>query len=128
VGDEELVRAAALDYFEGWYDAEESRVDRALHPALVKRSAEPTDGERLLRTTTKQMMVDYVRQGGGLADRTDETIEVTVCDVHRDIASAVVRSAQYREYLHLVRTPEGWQVVHAFWQLTEAPSGGAPDR
>ena len=119
MGDHELVRAAALDYFEGWYDADETRVARALHPGLVKRSAELTDGERPLRTTTKEMMLDYVRHGGGVADRTDEAIEVVVVDVHRDIASAVVCSAQYREYLHLVRTPEGWQVVHAFWQLTE---------
>jgi hypothetical protein len=122
VGDEELVRAAALDYFEGWYDADEARVDRALHPGLVKRSAERIDGELLLRTTTKQMMLDYVREGGGAADRTDEAIDVTVGDVHRDIASAVVRSAQYREYLHLVRTAEGWQIVHAFWQFTEPSS------
>ena len=119
MGDDELVRAAALDYFEGWYDADETRVDRALHPGLVKRSAERTDGERPMRTTTKEMMLDHVRHGGGLADRTDEAIEVVVVDVHRDIASAVVRSAQYREYLHLVRADEGWQVVQAFWQLTE---------
>jgi len=122
VSDEELVRAAALDYFEGWYDADEARVDRALHSGLVKRSAERTDGDLLMRTTTKQMMLDYVREGGGVADRTDDPIDVTVVDVHRDIASAVVRSAQYREYLHLVRTAEGWQVAHAFWQLTEPSS------
>jgi len=122
MSDEELVRAAALDYFEGWYDADEARVDRALHPGLVKRSAERIDGDLPMRTTTKQMMLDYVREGGGLADRTDDAIDVTVVDVHRDIASAVVRSAQYREYLHLVRTAEGWQIAHAFWQLTEPSS------
>jgi hypothetical protein len=119
VNDEELIRAAALDYFEGWYDADETRVDRALHPRLVKRSAEEAGGERLGRDTSKELMLDYVRQGGGVADRTEEDIEVSVVDVHRDIASAVVRSAQYREYLHLVRAAEGWQVVHAFWQFTE---------
>jgi hypothetical protein len=36
-----------------------------------------------------------------------------------------VRSRQYREYLHLLRTPEGWQIVHAFWQLTD-PGQGPP--
>jgi Putative lumazine-binding len=118
VNDEDLIRAAALDYFEGWYDADQTRVDRALHPRLVKRSAEQPGGERLGSDTSKEMMLDFVREGGGVADRTEEAIEVTVADVHRDIATAVVRSAQYREYLHLVRTTEGWQVVHAFWQFT----------
>ena len=40
-------------------------------------------------------------------------------DIHHDIAAAVVRSAQYREYLHLLRTPDGWRTVTAFWQLTD---------
>lgn len=36
---------AALDYFEGWFDSDVARIDRALHPELVKRRAgagEPT--------------------------------------------------------------------------------------
>jgi hypothetical protein len=122
VDDEELVRAAALDYFEGWYAADEARVDRSLHAGLVKRSAEPSGSDELGPTTSKSMMLGYVREGGGIADRTDDPIEVIVVDIHRDIASAVVRSAQYREYLHLVRGSQGWQVTNAFWQFTEPPS------
>ena len=40
-------------------------------------------------------------------------------DVYGEIASVVVRSPEYREYLHLVRTPEGWQIVNAFFRMTE---------
>jgi hypothetical protein len=47
---------------------------------------------------------------------TDRRIEVEVIDVHDGIATAVVRSAIYREYLHLIRTSEGWKIVNALWQ------------
>jgi hypothetical protein len=35
---EQAIAAAALDYYEGWFNKEPNRMDRALHPELVKRS------------------------------------------------------------------------------------------
>lgn len=111
------VRAAVRDYFEGWYDADLIRIDRALHPGLVKRSIDQVrDGTG---PTTKERMLELVRLGGGTEDKTDDPIEISVLDVHHDIACAVVRSAQYREYVHLIHSPAGWQVAQAFWRLTD---------
>ncbi len=125
MNDEDAVEAAALDYFEGWYDADLERVDRALHPHLVKRWAAEASGENP-SVTTKEMMLDFVRRGGGAEDKTDDPIAVDVIDVHRNIATAMVRSAQYREYLHLLRTPDGWRIVDAFWQFTEPAPPAQP--
>jgi len=118
VNETDAVVATALDYFEGWYGADAARLEQALHPQLVKRSAAQAGGEPP-GVTTKERILDLARQGGGAEDRTDDPIEVTVVDIHHDIAAAVVRSAQYREYLHLLRTPDGWRIVNAFWQFTE---------
>jgi hypothetical protein len=117
VNDVEAVVATALDYFEGWYDGDVLRVDRALHAELVKRSADQV-GAGSPSVTTKGRILELVRQGAGAEDKTEDPIEVAVVDIHHDIATAVVRSAQYREYLHLLRTPEGWRIVGAFWQYT----------
>ena len=117
MSDTEAVRAAAMEYFEGWYDADLARVDPVLHPQLVKRSADQV-GADSPSVTTKERFLELVRAGGGAEDKTDDPIEVTVVDIHHDIAAAVVRSAQYREYLHLLRTPDGWRIVNAFWTLT----------
>jgi hypothetical protein len=35
-----------------------------------------------------------------------------------DIATAVVDSHVYREYLHLVRTDGDWKIVNALWAWT----------
>jgi len=106
------VVAAARDYFEGWFDGDEARMDRALHPNLVKRQA----GEEL-GITTKERMLDLTRRGEGKEDAADRTLDIEVTDIYGDIASATVRSAVYHEYLQLVRTRDGWKIANALWQF-----------
>jgi hypothetical protein len=105
--------ATALDYFEGWFDGDAERIERALHPALAKRGPK-------LRTTTKDDMVTWTKEGQGKAEDPGpgRRIDVTVVDVHGNIASAVVDSDVYREYLHLVRTDDGWKILNALWHST----------
>ena len=121
MADDERVRATVLDYFEGWYDADTERMAHALHPELVKRWAGDTHGVRLGRILDKPTMVAKTAEGGGSDSRPTgaDPFEVEVLDVYGEIATAIVRSPEYREYLHLVRTPEGWQIVNAFFRMTE---------
>jgi len=106
-----------LDYFEGWFDGDVGRMERALHPSLAKRSLEPD--ARTLNETTAQWMIDATARGlGRERDPGDRRIEVEVEDVYGTVASATVRSAVYREYVQLVRTPEGWKIVNALWAWT----------
>ena len=108
--DHELITQAVHDYFEGWFDADVARMDRALRADLVKRSLAEDDAAVL----TKDIMLRACAEGEGTraADRWP-TIDIT--DVCGDIASAVVCSAPYREYLHLVRTGDGWKIADALW-------------
>ena len=109
------VPRVALDYFEGWFDGDVERMRRALHPELAKRTLR----DESLRTTTAQRMIDETASGEGRReDPGNREIEVTVEDVHGPIASVTVRSAVYREYLQLVRTPEGWKIVNALWEYS----------
>jgi len=105
--------ATVLDYFEGWFDGDAARMERALHRELAKRGPQ-------LRTVTKDEMVAATAEGEGKAKDPGpgRRIDVAVVDVHGNIASAVVDSDVYREYLHLFRTDEGWKIVNALWQST----------
>ena len=111
--DERAVVATALDYFEGWFHGDEVRMARALHPNLVKRRV----GDEL-GITTRERMLELTRQGEGRADAGDGRLDVEVTGLYGDIASATVRSAVYHEYLHLVRTRDGWKIANALWQPT----------
>ena len=109
-GTARAIERAVLDYYEGWYDADVERIDRALHPDLVKRRA----GEQL-GITTKARMLELTAAGEGRADGADRTLEVELLHVQDELASVVVRAAVYHELLHLVRTGEGWKIANALW-------------
>jgi hypothetical protein len=106
-----------FDYFEGWFDGDTARMDRALHRDLVKRS--PGDDQASsLGITTAARMIELTGTGEGRAAGADRKIEVDILDVYEDIATVVVRSVPYHEYLHLVRTRDGWKIANALWRPT----------
>lgn len=108
----ELIRGAALDYFEGWFDGDAERMDRALHPELVKRRA----GDEL-GVITKEQMVGWTQEGLGKRDA-DRAVEVEVSEVYEQIATVIVRSTPFHEYLHLVRTDDGWKIANTLYVRT----------
>lgn len=112
----EAVRRAALDYFEGWFDGDPERMDRSLHSSLVKRRADD------LTPITKEQMVGATREGAGKRESGRE-LEVEVVEVYGDIATVIVRAVPFREYLHLVRGVEGWQITNALYTRCEAVGG-----
>jgi hypothetical protein len=107
---EQEITATVLDYFEGWFEGDPERMDRALHPDLVKRQAGQTMG-----ITTKEQMVEWTRKGEGKPDAGE--IQISIEDVGEDIASVTVLGGVYHEYVHLVHTPEGWKVANALWRF-----------
>jgi hypothetical protein len=115
--DEELITQVARDYFEGWFDGDVSRMDRALHADLVKRGHGDLEGNTL-GIITKTQMLEMTAAGEGAADAADRRLDVTIEDVYEDVASVTVRSAPYREYLHLVRTSDGWKIANALYRPT----------
>jgi hypothetical protein len=110
------IERTVLDYFEGWFGGDPARMERALHPELVKRSLE--SGETL-RTITAESMIEATARGFGKdEDPGDLRIEIEVEDVLGELANVTVRSVVYTEYLHLARTSDGWKIVNDVWQLT----------
>jgi len=120
--DVEAVRHVVEDYFLGWFDGDADRMRRALHPDLVKRSHRSVDGGSLALTSigTAQRMIDLTAAGQGRsADPDERRFDVVVDDIHGSIATARVNSVPFREYVHLVQTPEGWRIVDALWTWTD---------
>jgi hypothetical protein len=106
------IEQTVRDYFEGWYDADVARMDRALHPALVKRSVVSD------RITTKERMLELTAAGEGRQDGVDRSLSIRIEDVREDIASVTIESAVYHEYVHLVKTPDGWRIANALWRYS----------
>lgn len=117
--DELAVKQAALDYIEGWYEANPERMERALHPDLVKRYVIklPT-GKEILESVSAQAMVEMTRAGGGSkTPKEKQQNEVVVLDIDGDIATAKATSADYVDYLQLAKTNGQWKIVNVLWRL-----------
>ena len=112
------IRAVVLDYFEGWFAGDTERMDRALHADLVKRWPGEDQAEAL-GITTKDRMLELTARGAGREDVGDGTLDVVIEDVSTDIASVTVLGGVYHEYLHLVRTRDGWKIANALWQFRD---------
>ena len=119
--DETAIRACLLDYFDGWFDGDAARMDRALHPGLAKHALNQ-DASRsgILDVTTKDEMVEATKRGmGKQRDTPDRGIRIAVLGVSGDIACASVHSTVYVEYALLARTTDGWRITSAVWRWAE---------
>jgi hypothetical protein len=116
--DEAAIRTCLLDYFEGWFDGDADRMDRALHPGLAKHALGQDPGRsQVLDVTTRDEMVEATRRGLGRdRDEPDRGIRIDVLGVSGAIACAVVHSAVYVEYALLARTGDGWRITATLWR------------
>ena len=119
--DAAAIHGCLLDYFEGWFDGDAARMDRALHPGLAKHSlGQGPDRSDTIDLTTKHEMVEATRQGKGRSrDVPDRAIRIDIASVSGDIASAIVHSAVYVEYALLARTADGWRIMSTLWHWAE---------
>lgn len=106
------VESAVRLYIDSWHRGEADGMGRSLHDELVKRRVdlEAPSGSGTLSEVTKAQMVEYTAAGGG--GEPDTPVEVVVDHVEGDIASARVGTPHYLDYVHLVRTADGWQIVN----------------
>jgi hypothetical protein len=120
---DQAITAAALDYYEGWFDGEAERIERALHPDLVKRSL--SDDGASVETISARVMIDATAKGVGLTrdpGRQARGIEITVDHVYGSIATVTATSAVYVDYLQLARTRDGWKIVNVLWDWVGRPA------
>lgn len=116
--DKTAIRQAALDYIEGWYQADAARMDRALHKELVKRLIMSAGGTEQFSSLTKAQMVEATQKGGGKKRPADTwNIKVEILDVYRDIASVRTECADYIDYLQLAKSEGQWKIVNVLWQF-----------
>lgn len=105
------IRQTALDYIEGWYECDESRAVKALHPELVKRFV----ADNTLHGMGTVDMLNLIRKREGAKFTGGRQIQITVLDVFNEIAAVKVESAQYLDYVHIGKFNGEWMIVNVLW-------------
>ncbi len=117
--DSAAIRQTALDYIQGWYAADATRMERALHPELAKRIVR-TDSQGNFRLDQQSAMtlVANTRNGGGnqtpQADRHDD---VRILDIYRNAASVRVDASGWIDYMQIAKWRGRWVIVNVLWEL-----------
>ena len=115
------VRAAALDYIEGWYEGNVERMTRALHPELAKRimATDRGSGAHRLSSMGASTLIQQTERGGGKSTPAGERrTDVRILDIFQGTASVRVDAHAWIDYMHLARDGEGrWVIVNVLWEM-----------
>jgi len=117
--DSAAIRAAALDYIEGWYAGSGERMERALHPELAKRIVNTNpNGRNSLGQQGAMTLVNATKSGGGKSTpAAQQRKDVRILDIFGNTASVRVDAATWVDYLHVAKWNGRWVIVNVLWEL-----------
>jgi putative lumazine-binding protein len=118
------IRAAALDYAEGWFEGNADRMARAVSPELVKRIVvrDTVSGKDMIMGMGSTVLVNNVRRGFGKNTPADkQQKEVRIYDIYRGAAVARVTMTDWIDYLQLARVDGRWVIVNVLWERKSGP-------
>lgn len=117
--DRSEIKQAALDYVEGVYEVNASKIERSVHPELVKRGFFIKKNETAYspHAMTFAELVELSKnynKSGKLAK--DAPKEVVVFDVSDQTASVKVTAIWGIDYMHLAKYDGKWKIINILWQ------------
>lgn len=113
--DREAVRAAVLDYVEGVYENAPARIERSVHPDLVKRGFFVKKGETAYSPHT-MTFAQLVELSKSYKTQKDAVKEVAVYDIADQTATAKLTAVWGIDYMHLAKYEGRWKIINILWQ------------
>ena len=117
--DIEIIKQKVLGYIEAWYKGEAERGEKSLHPELAKRTVrtDPETGQSRLDMMSASILAERWRSGDGKdTPKEQQQKDVTVLDVHGDMASVRLEAKGWVDYMHLAKFNDEWVIVNIMWE------------
>jgi hypothetical protein len=124
-GDREAVRRAVLDYVEGFYEGDSTKLVRSVAPFVRKigyHRAGPDSAYRGSGMSFPDGFMSYARGVREGRNRTPANAvkDVVLYDVQDQTASAKLTAWWGTDYLLLARDNGRWMITHVLWQSPPA--------
>ncbi|MGH2495845.1 MAG: nuclear transport factor 2 family protein [Ktedonobacteraceae bacterium] len=113
----EEVRQAVLDYVEGVYEGNPSRIRESVHPDLIKGGFFAVDTTYQFTAMTFTEFVELAKNynnDGRIPS--DASKDIVVYDILDQIASAKLIAWWGTDYMHLAKYHGKWMIVQVLWQ------------
>ncbi|MGA8493778.1 MAG: nuclear transport factor 2 family protein [Terriglobales bacterium] len=115
--DSQAVRATVTDYIESYYAGDAARMEKSLHPHYLKHVIRESDGALKMTEKTGLQMVEDVRSHGPSdLPKSEQTEQITVLDVSKNIASAKLVTSHWVDYMTLAKWNGEWKIVSVVLQ------------
>ncbi len=118
--EEAAIKAAALDYVEGWYEGSGERMARALHPELVKRivPTHPKTGKQLISGMGASSLINGAAGGGGKDTPKERQIKnITIFTVYSNVAIVQAEMSDWFDHMQLAKVDGQWKIINVLWVM-----------
>jgi Putative lumazine-binding len=114
--DSSAIRATALDYIDGWYTNNPTRMERALHPHLAKRLvwADSTGRSHLVDMTALELIQGTkAHPATSASERRDD---VTILSTYGNVAMVRIEASDWVDFLQEVKWNGSWKIINVVWE------------
>jgi hypothetical protein len=117
------VRAAVLDYVEGFYEGDSTKLVRSVAPTVAKSGYARADSG--WRRSTMAFPAEFLGYAGRVREGRVRTPagapkQITLLDVQDQTAAAKLVAWWGTDYLLLAREQGRWMITHVLWQTPPA--------
>lgn len=117
--DRKAIEQTALDYIEGWYTKDPERMESALHHEMIKRLVGANEsGQSYLDQGSALRLIQATRpsdnESPGLEGRQRD---VYILDLYGNAATVKIDTADWVDYLHMVKWNGEWKILNVLWEL-----------
>ena len=114
--DSAAIRGTALDYIEGWYSNNSTRMERALHPKLAKRMvwADSTGKSHLVDLTALELIQGT--KAHPPVPASERRKEVQILSVFGNAAMVRIDASGWVDYLQQIKWNGSWKIINVVWE------------
>src|SRR5918994_1287750 len=114
--DSTAIRATALDYIDGWYSNNATRMERALHPKLAKRMVwSDSTGKSHLGDLTAGELVRGTKSHPP-APAAKRRKDVQILSVFGNAAVVRIDAQEWVDYLQQIKWNGSWKIINVVWE------------
>ena len=115
--DYKLVKAAVLDYVDGLYLVDSTRIQKSVDPTLRKIGYSANRKGKVFHMTYDQLVslaARWNKDGKSANEKSPKKIEIY--DINSLTASAKLTAAWGIDYFHLSKVDGQWKILNVMWQ------------
>jgi len=122
------ITETVLNYLEGMETNNPTRIEKAMHPDLAKRTIEKNkEGKDFPSNMTANSLIGYTKNfdytlfyKSGVDPKETLKSEVTIYDISNGIATvkATTNKFEFEDYIHLGKINGEWKIINILWAWT----------